>query len=98
MRKCSPSIPTSQRSPIPQAYVLSEIAHADWPDEYPTLMEQLLKLLEEGSSDGVHGAMRVLTEFVRSDLSEAQLLPLAREMLPKLLTILGSPDVSFVSL
>ena len=37
----------------------------------------------------VHGAMRLFTEFVRNDLSEDQLLPVMRELVPVLLTILG---------
>jgi len=41
----------------------------------------------------VHGAMRLFTEFVRNDLSEDQLLPVMRELVPVLLTILGDPKV-----
>ena len=46
----------------------------------------------------VHGAMRLFTEFVRNDLSEDQLLPVMRELVPVLLTILGDSKVhSFLS-
>lgn len=41
----------------------------------------------------VHGAMRLFTEFVRNDLSEDQLLPVMRELVPVLLTILGDSKV-----
>lgn len=45
----------------------------------------------------VHGAMRLFTEFVRNDLSEDQLLPVMRELVPVLLTILGDSKVRFSS-
>lgn len=79
-----------------QAVIISDIAHPDWPDDWPTLMSQLLALVGPSSSpDAVDGGMRVLLDFVGIDLTEDQLLPIAREMLPQLLTILGSPQVSF---
>lgn len=45
------------------------------------------------STDGVNGAMQVFVEFVRSDVSEDQLLPVLRELLPVLMQILMSPAV-----
>ncbi|CDO77258.1 hypothetical protein BN946_scf184753.g8 [Trametes cinnabarina] len=36
--------------------------------------------------------MQVFTEFIKSDLSEDQLLPVLRQLLPVLLNILGEPD------
>ncbi|KAG6810962.1 hypothetical protein H0H92_009610 [Tricholoma furcatifolium] len=74
------------------AHTLSSIAKCDWPDEYPELLSSLLNLLSSGSPDSVHGAMQVLTEFVKSDLTEDQLLPVLRQLLPVLLTILGSTE------
>lgn len=38
--------------------------------------------------------MQVFAEFVRSDLTEDQVLPVLRRLLPTLLTILGAHDVS----
>ncbi|KAL8280102.1 hypothetical protein RQP46_007432 [Phenoliferia psychrophenolica] len=74
------------------AVVVSDIAHSDWPDEWPSLMSQLLALVSSPHALEVEGGMRVLKDFVGIDLTEDQLLPIAREMLPQLLTILGSPD------
>lgn len=45
----------------------------------------------------VHGAMRLFTEFVRNDLSEDQLLPVMRELVPVLLTILGDSKVRLLA-
>jgi len=37
--------------------------------------------------------MQVFTEFIKSDLTEDQILPVLRELLPVLLSILGSTQV-----
>lgn len=39
--------------------------------------------------------MQVFTEFIKSDLTEDQILPVLRELLPVLLSILGSTEVVF---
>jgi len=61
-------------------------------------MDQLLALVRSPSIDAVEGGMRVLSDFVSISLTEDQLLPIARDMLPTLLTILGSPQVSLTLL
>lgn len=86
--------PSSALLPVTQAAVISDIAHPDWPDDWPSLMSQLLQLIGPGASpDSVDGGMRVLNDFVGIDLTEDQLLPIAKDMLPHLMTILGSPQV-----
>ncbi|KAH9486456.1 Importin-9 [Psilocybe cubensis] len=74
------------------AHTLSSIANCDWPDEYPELLTSLIGLLSSGSADSVHGAMQVLTEFIKSDLTEDQILPVLRQLLPVLLGILGASE------
>ncbi|GAA5974253.1 hypothetical protein JCM11641_003356 [Rhodosporidiobolus odoratus] len=74
------------------ANIISLIAQPDWPDDWPTLMEQLLALIRSPSSDAVEGGMRTLSDFVSISLTEDQLLPVAREMLPTLLAILGASE------
>ncbi|KAG6849551.1 hypothetical protein H0H93_007499 [Arthromyces matolae] len=74
------------------AHTLSSMANSDWPDEYPELLSNLIHLISSGSHESVHGAMQVFTEFIKSDLTEDQILPVLRQLLPVLLTILGSPD------
>ncbi|WRT69867.1 uncharacterized protein IL334_006858 [Kwoniella shivajii] len=73
------------------AFALSTIARFDWPDDYPDLLSQLVGLLG-GTSNSVHGAMRVISDFVRNDLSEDQLLPVVQDLLPAVLAILGDPE------
>ncbi|KAF7307222.1 ARM repeat-containing protein [Mycena indigotica] len=75
------------------AHTLSSIASCDWPDEYPDLLSSLINLISSGSADSVHGAMQVFTEFIKSDLTEDQILPVLRDLLPVLLSILGAPEV-----
>lgn len=74
------------------AHTLSQIASCDWPDEYPELLTSLISLISSSSPESVHGAMQVFTEFIKSELTEDQILPILRELLPVLLTILGSTE------
>ncbi|KAF9078120.1 ARM repeat-containing protein [Rhodocollybia butyracea] len=74
------------------AHTLSSIANCDWPDEYPDLLTSLINLLSSNSPESVHGAMQVFTEFIKSDLTEDQILPVLRDLLPVLLSILGSTE------
>ncbi|KAI9638767.1 armadillo-type protein [Dioszegia hungarica] len=74
------------------AFALSTIARFDWPDEYPDLLSSLVGLLHTGSPVSVHGSMRVIAEFVKNDLSEDQLLPVVRDLLPALLQVLGDSN------
>ena len=90
---CTKPHTRSSHPHCPQALTISEIASCDWPDQYPDLLSSILGLLSSGSPDMVHGAMRLFTEFVRNDLSEDQLLPVMRELVPVLLTILGDSKV-----
>ena len=76
-----------------QAFVISSVAHCDWPEEYPTLLTDLIGLLSLPSPPAVHGALQVFTEFISSDLTEDQILPVLRQLLPILLNILGSTEV-----
>ncbi|KAJ7597774.1 ARM repeat-containing protein [Mycena floridula] len=75
------------------ARTLSSIANCDWPDEWPELLSTLITLISSNSPDSVHGSMQVFTEFIKSDLTEDQTLPVLRDLLPVLLSILGARDV-----
>ncbi|EUC67058.1 importin [Rhizoctonia solani AG-3 Rhs1AP] len=80
------------------AAVCSLIAHCDWPDEYPELLDQLIALLSIDNADAIHGSMQVMAEFVRSDVTEDQILPILRQLLPVLMNILGDPLVGLASI
>jgi hypothetical protein len=79
------------------AFATSTIARFDWPEDWPTLLSSLVQLMNAGGTDGVHGAMRVVLEFVKNDLSEDQLIPVITELVPALLAILGNPQHSFAT-
>lgn len=76
-----------------QGFALSTVAQADWPDECPTLFTSLIELLSSGSPDSVDGAMRVCAEFIKTELSEDQILPVLRQLLPVLMNVIGLPEV-----
>ncbi|KAG8742538.1 hypothetical protein FRC10_001305 [Ceratobasidium sp. 414] len=73
------------------AAACSLIAHCDWPDEYPELLDHLIELLGTDNVSSIHGSMQVMAEFVRSDVTEDQILPILRQLLPVLMHILGDP-------
>ncbi|KPV76594.1 uncharacterized protein RHOBADRAFT_52581 [Rhodotorula graminis WP1] len=72
------------------ANIVSLIAQPDWPEDWSTLLDQLLALIRSSSIEAVEGGMCALSDFVSISLTEDQLLPVAREMLPTLLSILGA--------
>ncbi|SPO21446.1 related to KAP114 - Member of the karyopherin-beta family, nuclear import [Ustilago trichophora] len=66
------------------SYAISTIAGPDYPDEYPDLLPYIQQLLQHGDTDGLHGAMALLSEFVRVEMDEIQLMQVAKEILPAL--------------
>ncbi|EPS92970.1 hypothetical protein FOMPIDRAFT_1020806 [Fomitopsis schrenkii] len=74
------------------AQIITTIAIADWPDEWPDLLDTLIALLSSNSPQSVHGAMQVTVDFIKADLTEDQILPVLRQLLPTLLNILGAPE------
>ncbi len=61
--------------------VASKIAGVDFPDSWPDLLPQLLRILSGNTSDlQVHGALRVLTDLVESGFSEEQFFAVARDL------------------
>ncbi|KAI1321026.1 hypothetical protein EDD11_008607 [Mortierella claussenii] len=75
------------------AYVVSKIAHHDWPEQWTNLLDVLVHHLKHGSADEVHGSMRVLAEFVNKDITHVQLPLVAPVLFPELLRILVSEQL-----
>lgn len=75
--------------------LLSIIGSCDFPDHFPELLPTLSKYLSAyGTStgaalDSVHGAMKFLSEFVRVELDENQLLMVASDFVPLLQALLA---------
>ncbi|EGF83226.1 hypothetical protein BATDEDRAFT_84771 [Batrachochytrium dendrobatidis JAM81] len=74
------------------AYAVSKIAHIDWPEAWPNFFDDLMSHLKSGEPSQVHGAMRVLAEFVRDDITDQQFPAVAPILLPELYSIFSSPD------
>ncbi|SNX84223.1 related to KAP114 - Member of the karyopherin-beta family, nuclear import [Melanopsichium pennsylvanicum] len=74
------------------SYVISTIAGPDYPDEYPDLLPFIQQLLQQGDANGLHGAMKLLCEFVRAEMDETQLMQVAKEILPALEQVLAQED------
>lgn len=67
------------------ASVVSKIASADFPDEWPELFPHLISVLNSSSSDAaIVGALRVMYELVDSGLSDEQFFGVARDLVSSL--------------
>jgi len=69
------------------AYAISRIAQHDWPESWPHLFDSLLENLRSGDSKQVHGAMHVLSEFIRNDITDQQFPIVAPVLFPELFKI-----------
>ena len=74
------------------SYAISTIAGPDYPDEYPDLLPCIQQLLQLGEANGLHGAMALLSEFVRVEMDEIQLIQVAKEILPALEQVLAQEE------
>ncbi len=85
---------------------LATVASPDFPDEFPELLPFLKSNLELGGAaagssasldaaklDAIHGSMIFLSDFVRAELDENQLMGVAREILPSMEAILVDEQV-----
>ncbi|GAC99603.1 hypothetical protein PHSY_007206 [Pseudozyma hubeiensis SY62] len=74
---------------LASSYAISTIAGPDYPDEYPDLLPYIHQLLQRGEPNGLHGAMTLLSEFVRVEMDEIQIMQVAKEILPALERVLA---------
>ncbi|KAI9007390.1 armadillo-type protein [Gaertneriomyces semiglobifer] len=71
------------------AAIVSRIAHVDFPEAWPSFFDTLLSYIRSANTSHVHGALRVLSEFVRDDLTDTHFPHLAPALLPELRNIFG---------
>lgn len=65
--------------------MVSKIASADFPDNWPELFPQLISVLNSASSDAaIQGSLRVLYELVDSGLSDEQFFGVASNLVTSL--------------
>ncbi|ORY85698.1 armadillo-type protein [Protomyces lactucae-debilis] len=79
----------SERSIRLQAgYITSRIVASDYPDEWATVLDDLLRILQKPPSEAwLHGALVVMKDFVEDSMSEEQFLPIAQNLVEYLLAI-----------
>lgn len=62
------------------SYVVSKIASADFPEQWPDLLPTLLHIIPNSGEAQLHGALRVLLDLVEGGFSEDQFFAVAREL------------------
>ncbi|KAK4618173.1 Importin subunit beta-5 [Fulvia fulva] len=60
--------------------VVSKIATADFPDEWPDLLPTVLNVVATGEDSQLHGALKVLSELVDDCFTEEQFFKVARDL------------------
>ncbi|WPH04744.1 Hypothetical protein R9X50_00763900 [Acrodontium crateriforme] len=60
--------------------VVSKIATADFPDEWPDLLPTVLNVIDSGADAQLHGALKVLGELVDDCFNEEQFFKVARDL------------------
>ncbi|KAI8909039.1 armadillo-type protein [Gorgonomyces haynaldii] len=72
------------------ANTISKIAHLDWPEQWPQLFEHLMQHLSSQNLDSVSGALQVLEDFVKDDMSDHHFPSVAPILVPALHQITGN--------
>ena len=62
------------------SYVVTKIASADFPDQWPDLLHTLLQLIPTCNDGQLHGALKVLGDLVEDGLNEEQFFNVARDL------------------
>jgi hypothetical protein len=70
--------------------VVSKIATADFPDEYPALLPTLLHIINNGQDDQLHGALRVLQDLVDDCFNDDQFFNVAHQIVTSVLAVATS--------
>jgi hypothetical protein len=60
--------------------VVSKIANADYPDQWPDLLEHLLQLIPRATDGQLHGALKVLSELVDDCFNEHTFFRIAPQL------------------
>ena len=87
--ECFGLVGDAERSVRSQAgFITSKIIASDYPDEWATVLDDLLGVLAKPQTeDWLHGALVVMKDFVDDSMSEEQFLPIAQNLVQYLLLI-----------
>ncbi len=80
-----------QRTRTAAAYVVAKIAHHDYPEQWPDMLDHLVALLRLDALSA-HGSMQVLAEFIHEDAAFDTLPAIASALLPEMLRLYSSQD------
>lgn len=62
------------------SYVVSKIASADFPEQWPDLLQKLMHIIPNGTEGQLHGALKVLSELVDDALNDEQFFRVAKDL------------------
>ncbi|KAK6540409.1 hypothetical protein TWF694_009207 [Orbilia ellipsospora] len=62
------------------AFAVSRIASYDFPEEWPSLLQDLLQAIPTATDEQLHGLLKVLTDLVEDGFSEDQFFPVAHQL------------------
>ncbi|KAI1307338.1 Importin-9 [Halotydeus destructor] len=71
------------------AYVISTIAHFDWPEEWPELFDILVRNLASSNLGAIYGSMKVFVE-ISHEVVDTQIPTVAPIILPKMVEIFSN--------
>lgn len=74
------------------AQLLAKIASVEFPEEWPGLIDQILHMMENGSTIQLQGALNVLNEVLYDALSVEEFPIVAKSILPELYKIAASSN------
>jgi hypothetical protein len=74
------------------SYVVSKIASADFPDNWPDLLPTLLQIIPTSNEAQLHGALKVLSDLVETGFSEDQFFKVARELVSTVFNVATDPS------
>ncbi|KAJ3353448.1 hypothetical protein HDU91_005888 [Kappamyces sp. JEL0680] len=75
------------------ALLVARMAHHDYPEEWPTFFDELMLALGSSDLNTIDGAILVLCDFVRDDLSDLHFPVLAPRLMPTLYALYSSPSI-----
>ncbi|KAF3915162.1 Importin-9 [Dactylellina cionopaga] len=74
------------------AFAVSRIASHDFPEEWPSLLQDLLSAIPTATDEQLHGLLKVLTDLVEDGFSEDQFFPVAHQLVEVLYHVATSEN------
>jgi hypothetical protein len=73
---------------------IGRIASCDWPEEWPSFVDDLLAALKSSNLDLVSGAIRCLEIFIdRDNIADEHLPTLVKVLFPEMWRLFANPQV-----